>query len=78
MMLLQARHFIGLFYFSEASSLDDISLLSTPKRSSTAQTASTPAPVPVIESTDAIEARAALKQVGAVWLKSKVSFKLSF
>ncbi|KAM7336047.1 hypothetical protein ACRRTK_004540 [Alexandromys fortis] len=46
----------------QASSLDDISLLSTPKRSSTAPTVSTPAPVPVIESTDAIEARAALKQ----------------
>ncbi|KAH0504776.1 Nucleoprotein TPR [Microtus ochrogaster] len=41
---------------------DDISLLSTPKRSSTAPTVSSPAPVPVIESTDAIEAKAALKQ----------------
>ncbi|CAO2637178.1 Nucleoprotein TPR [Lemmus lemmus] len=46
---------------------DDISLLSTPKRSSTAQTASTPAPVPVIESTDAIEARAALKQLQEIF-----------
>ncbi|KAK7825218.1 hypothetical protein U0070_009707 [Myodes glareolus] len=51
----------------QASSLDDISLLSTPKRSSTAQTASTPAPVPVIESTDAIEARAALKQLQEIF-----------
>lgn len=51
------------FYISEASSLDDISLASTPKRSSTSQTASTPAPVPVIESAEAIEAKAALKQV---------------
>lgn len=51
------------FYVSEASSLEDISLASTPKRSSTSQTASTPAPVPVIESAEAIEAKAALKQV---------------
>lgn len=51
------------FYVSEASSLDDISLVSTPKRSSTSQTVSTPAPVPVIESAEAIEAKAALKQV---------------
>lgn len=51
----------------QASSLDDISLLSTPKRLSTAQTVSTPAPVPVIESTDAIEARAALKQLQEIF-----------
>ncbi|OWK08561.1 hypothetical protein Celaphus_00011211, partial [Cervus elaphus hippelaphus] len=44
----------------QASSLDDISLVSTPKRSSTSQTASTPAPV--IEPAEAIEAKAALKQ----------------
>lgn len=50
-------------FFSEGSSLDDISLVSTPKRSSTSQTVSTPAPVPVIESTEAVEAKAALKQV---------------
>lgn len=37
--------------------------MSTPKRSSTSQTVSTPAPVPVIESAEAIEAKAALKQV---------------
>jgi hypothetical protein len=49
--------------FIEASSLDDISLVSTPKRSSTSQTVSTPATVPVIESTEAVEAKAALKQV---------------
>ena len=49
------------FYISEASRLDDISLVSTPKRSSTSQTASTPAPV--IEPAEAIEAKAALKQV---------------
>ncbi|KAK2084616.1 hypothetical protein P7K49_037649 [Saguinus oedipus] len=46
----------------QASGLDDISLASTPKRPSTSQTVSTPAPVPVIESTEAIEAKAALKQ----------------
>lgn len=63
-----SKTFFGIFYFSEASSLDDISLVSTPKRSSTSQTASTPAPVSVIESTDAIEARAALKQVNALIL----------
>uniref|UniRef100_A0A8C2MUJ2 Nucleoprotein TPR n=1 Tax=Cricetulus griseus TaxID=10029 RepID=A0A8C2MUJ2_CRIGR len=51
----------------QASSLDDISLVSTPKRSSTSQTASTPAPVSVIESTDAIEARAALKQLQEIF-----------
>ncbi|XP_077013360.1 nucleoprotein TPR isoform X2 [Tamandua tetradactyla] len=51
----------------QASSLDDISLLSTPKRSSTSQTVSTPAPVPVIESTEAIEAKAALKQLQEIF-----------
>lgn len=51
------------FYVSEASSLDDSSLVSTQKRSSTSQTVSTPTPVPVIESAEAIEAKAALKQV---------------
>lgn len=51
----------------QSSSLDDISLVSTPKRSSTSQTASTPAPVSVIESTEAIEARAALKQLQEIF-----------
>lgn len=51
------------FYVFEASSLDDISLVSTPKRSSTSQTVSTPTPVPIIESAEVIEAKAALKQV---------------
>uniref|UniRef100_A0A452V9K1 Nucleoprotein TPR n=1 Tax=Ursus maritimus TaxID=29073 RepID=A0A452V9K1_URSMA len=51
----------------QASSLDDISLASTPKRSSTSQTASTPAPVPVIESAEAIEAKAALKQLQEIF-----------
>uniref|UniRef100_A0A452V900 Nucleoprotein TPR n=1 Tax=Ursus maritimus TaxID=29073 RepID=A0A452V900_URSMA len=46
---------------------DDISLASTPKRSSTSQTASTPAPVPVIESAEAIEAKAALKQLQEIF-----------
>uniref|UniRef100_A0A2K5ZGN9 Nucleoprotein TPR n=1 Tax=Mandrillus leucophaeus TaxID=9568 RepID=A0A2K5ZGN9_MANLE len=50
-----------------ASSLDDISLASTPKRPSTSQTVSTPAPVPVIESTEAIEAKAALKQLQEIF-----------
>ncbi|XP_036058652.1 LOW QUALITY PROTEIN: nucleoprotein TPR [Onychomys torridus] len=51
----------------QASSLDDISLVSTPKRSSTSQTVSTPAPVPVIESTEAVEAKAALKQLQEIF-----------
>ncbi|VTJ78923.1 Hypothetical predicted protein [Marmota monax] len=51
----------------QASSLDDISLMSTPKRSSTSQSVSTPAPVPVIESTEAIEAKAALKQLQEIF-----------
>ncbi|KAM5239085.1 nucleoprotein TPR [Ctenodactylus gundi] len=51
----------------QASSLDDISLVSTPKRSSTSQTVSTPTPVPVIESTEAIEAKAALKQLQEIF-----------
>ncbi|KAF4018662.1 hypothetical protein G4228_010105 [Cervus hanglu yarkandensis] len=60
----------------QASSLDDISLVSTPKRSSTSQTASTPAPV--IEPAEAIEAKAALKQVRAENLKKeKEMLKLS-
>uniref|UniRef100_A0A2K6L0G8 Nucleoprotein TPR n=1 Tax=Rhinopithecus bieti TaxID=61621 RepID=A0A2K6L0G8_RHIBE len=50
-----------------ASSLDDISLASTPKRPSTSQTVATPAPVPVIESTEAIEAKAALKQLQEIF-----------
>uniref|UniRef100_A0A4W2EH52 Nucleoprotein TPR n=1 Tax=Bos indicus x Bos taurus TaxID=30522 RepID=A0A4W2EH52_BOBOX len=49
----------------QASSLDDISLVSTPKRSSTSQTASTPAPV--IEPAEAIEAKAALKQLQEIF-----------
>ena len=58
------RNVISFFsHISEASSLDDISLLSTPKRSSTSQTVSTPTSVPIIESAEAIEAKAALKQV---------------
>uniref|UniRef100_A0A2K5RXF2 Translocated promoter region, nuclear basket protein n=1 Tax=Cebus imitator TaxID=2715852 RepID=A0A2K5RXF2_CEBIM len=51
----------------QASGLDDISLASTPKRPSTSQTVSTPAPVPVIESTEAIEAKAALKQLQEIF-----------
>uniref|UniRef100_A0A8C0R1Z1 Nucleoprotein TPR n=1 Tax=Canis lupus dingo TaxID=286419 RepID=A0A8C0R1Z1_CANLU len=51
----------------QPSSLEDISLASTPKRSSTSQTASTPAPVPVIESAEAIEAKAALKQLQEIF-----------
>ncbi|XP_069912335.1 nucleoprotein TPR isoform X3 [Oryctolagus cuniculus] len=51
----------------QASSLEDISLMSTPKRSSTSQTVSTPAPGPVIESTEAIEAKAALKQLQEIF-----------
>lgn len=42
--------------------------MSTPKRSSTSQTVSTPAAVPIIESAEAIEAKAALKQVKATHL----------
>ncbi|EPY80554.1 translocated promoter region (to activated MET oncogene)-like protein [Camelus ferus] len=49
----------------QASSLDDISLVSAPKRSSTSQTVSTPAPL--IESAEAIEAKAALKQLQEVF-----------
>nr|XP_023422865.1 nucleoprotein TPR [Cavia porcellus] len=51
----------------QASSLDDISIVSTPKRSSTSHTTSTPAPVPVIESPEAIEAKAALKQLQEIF-----------
>ncbi|XP_012584378.1 PREDICTED: nucleoprotein TPR [Condylura cristata] len=51
----------------QASSLDDISLVSTPKRSSTSQAVSTPAPVPVLESAEAIEAKAALKQLQEIF-----------
>lgn len=51
----------------QASSLDDISLVSTPKRSSTSQTVSTPAPEPIIESTETIEAKAALKQLQEIF-----------
>lgn len=58
-----AKKFYVTLYISEASGLEDISLVSTPKRSSTSQTVSTPASVPVIESAEAIEAKAALKQV---------------
>ncbi|XP_007167035.2 nucleoprotein TPR isoform X3 [Balaenoptera acutorostrata] len=51
----------------QASSLDDSSLMSTPKRSSTSQAVSTPTPVPVIESAEAIEAKAALKQLQEIF-----------
>ncbi|XP_023388958.1 nucleoprotein TPR [Pteropus vampyrus] len=51
----------------QASGLEDISLMSTPKRSSTSQTVSTPAPVPIIESAEAIEAKAALKQLQEIF-----------
>ncbi|XP_066117446.1 nucleoprotein TPR isoform X1 [Saccopteryx bilineata] len=51
----------------QASSLDDISLMSTPKRSSTSQTVSTPTSVPIIESAEAIEAKAALKQLQEIF-----------
>ncbi|XP_040841313.1 nucleoprotein TPR isoform X5 [Ochotona curzoniae] len=51
----------------QASNLEDISLVSTPKRPGTSQTASTPAPVPVIESTEAVEAKAALKQLQEIF-----------
>jgi hypothetical protein len=47
----------------EASSLDDISFMCTPKQSSTSKTVSIPATVPVIESTEAVQAKAALRQV---------------
>ncbi|KAK1329308.1 hypothetical protein QTO34_011489 [Cnephaeus nilssonii] len=51
----------------QASSLEDSSLMSTPKRSSTSQTVSTPAAVPIIESAEAIEAKAALKQLQEIF-----------
>ncbi|XP_045392133.1 nucleoprotein TPR isoform X2 [Lemur catta] len=51
----------------QASSLDDVSLMSTPKRPNTSQTVSTPTPVPVTESTEAIEAKAALKQLQEIF-----------
>ncbi|XP_007951334.1 nucleoprotein TPR [Orycteropus afer afer] len=51
----------------QASNLDDTSLVSTPKRASTSQTVSTPAPVPVIESAEALEAKAALKQLQEIF-----------
>lgn len=60
--------YVFLIFISEASSLEDSSLVSTPKRSSTSQTVSTPAAVPIIESAEAIEAKAALKQVKATHL----------
>ncbi|XP_053460360.1 nucleoprotein TPR isoform X3 [Nycticebus coucang] len=47
--------------------LDDVSLVSTPKRPSMSQTVSTPTPVPVIESTEAVEAKAALKQLQEIF-----------
>ncbi|XP_036298854.1 nucleoprotein TPR isoform X3 [Pipistrellus kuhlii] len=51
----------------QASSLEDSSLVSTPKRSSTSQTVSTPTAVPIIESAEAIEAKAALKQLQEIF-----------
>ncbi|XP_036199440.1 nucleoprotein TPR isoform X3 [Myotis myotis] len=51
----------------QASSLEDSSVVSTPKRSSTSQTVSTPATVPIIESAEAIEAKAALKQLQEIF-----------
>ncbi|KAM6219193.1 nucleoprotein TPR isoform 2-T2 [Rhynchocyon petersi] len=51
----------------QASNLDDLSVVSTPKRASTSQTVSTPAPVPVTESTETIEAKAALKQLQEIF-----------
>ncbi|XP_051854727.1 nucleoprotein TPR isoform X2 [Antechinus flavipes] len=52
----------------QASSLEEISLMSTPKHSSgVSQTISTPAPVSTVESTEAIEAKAALKQLQEIF-----------
>ncbi|XP_054976552.1 nucleoprotein TPR isoform X2 [Sorex araneus] len=51
----------------QASSLDEISLVSTPKRPSTAQGASTPTPVSIAEPTEAVEAKAALKQLQEIF-----------
>ncbi|XP_006901380.1 PREDICTED: nucleoprotein TPR [Elephantulus edwardii] len=51
----------------QASNSDDTSLTSTAKRTSTSQSVSTPTPVPVTESTEAIEAKAALKQLQEIF-----------
>ncbi|XP_078012574.1 nucleoprotein TPR isoform X4 [Phascolarctos cinereus] len=52
----------------QASSLEEISLMSTPKHSSgVSQTISTPAPVSTVESTEAVEAKAALKQLQEIF-----------
>ncbi|KAB0395840.1 hypothetical protein E2I00_014646, partial [Balaenoptera physalus] len=56
-----------LYVILKISNLDDSSLVSTPKRSSTSQAVSTPTPVPVIESAEAIEAKAALKQLQEIF-----------
>lgn len=53
-----------LFYFLASGMLpEEISLTSTPKRSSIPQAMSTPAPVSMNESVETVEAKAALKQV---------------
>ncbi|XP_044531711.1 nucleoprotein TPR isoform X3 [Gracilinanus agilis] len=52
----------------QASSLEDVSLTSTPKHpSGVSQVISTPAPISTVESTEAIEARAALKQLQEIF-----------
>ncbi|XP_055962594.1 nucleoprotein TPR [Sorex fumeus] len=51
----------------QASSLDEISLVSTPKRPSTAQGSTTPTPVSIAEPTEAVEAKAALKQLQEIF-----------
>ncbi|XP_068930529.1 nucleoprotein TPR isoform X1 [Petaurus breviceps papuanus] len=58
----------GVVIPSQASSLEEISLMSTPKHSSgVSQTISTPAPVSTVESTEAVEAKAALKQLQEIF-----------
>ncbi|XP_007481029.2 nucleoprotein TPR isoform X2 [Monodelphis domestica] len=52
----------------QASSLEDVSLMSTPKHpSGVSQAISTPTPISTVESTEAIEARAALKQLQEIF-----------
>ncbi|XP_049632341.1 nucleoprotein TPR isoform X3 [Suncus etruscus] len=51
----------------QASTLEEISLVSTPKRPSASQAVSTPAPVPASEAAEAIEAKAALKQLQEIF-----------
>lgn len=54
----------SLYLFLASGTLpEEISLMSTPKRPSLPQAMSTPAPVSMAESVEAVEAKAALKQV---------------